>query len=377
MLRGLSQIPKSMSMNPRRCWLRQACTTALSLAAPAALRANSPTAAPAAPALELKGAGASFPSKVYRRWGERYAEQTGAARIRYEPTGSGDGIQQATARTVDFGGTDSPLKPAELADKRLIQVPMLVGGVVPVVKLPGLAPNRLLLSGELLADLMSGRIARWNDARVAALNPSLSLPALPVVPVVRSDRSGTTDGFSRFLARTSERFRTETGAGQLPKWAGAPRSAQGNDGVASLLAQTEGGLSYLSYDRASAPGMTPVRLLNAAGRAVAGDEAGFRAAILASDLHRLGDDTADLLLREGDTAWPITLSSFVLLDARPSQAARASAVLSFVYWCFLHGDALTRGTGFAPLPIAVQARVAARLASVRDAQGQPLRFVTA
>jgi phosphate transport system substrate-binding protein len=330
-------------------------------------------AQPAPKDIELRGAGASFPSKVYRLWAERYATLTGV-RVVYAPTGSGDGIKQAQARKVEFGGTDSPLKPEQLAEQRLIQIPTLVGGLVPVVRLPGVGSNRLLLNGPVLADLMMGRIERWNDARIAALNGDLALPALPVRRIVRADRSGSTEGFSKFLALTSEVFRNEVGASSLPAWPGQLRTAQGNDGVASALAETEGGITYVSFDRVNAPGLAAVRLLNAEGSAVAANDAGFRAAIRASELHRSGDDLASLLMQPGFGSWPITLTSFMLVDARPGDAARAEATLGFVFWCFMHGDSLTRGTGFAALPTSLQARVAARLASVRDATGRPLNF---
>ena len=323
---------------------------------------------------EIRGAGASFPSKVYKRWADRYAS-LGRTRILYEPTGSGDGIKQAQARTVAFGGTDSPLTPTLLQQHGLVQIPTVVGGVVPVVNLPGIENNRLLLDGPTLADVMAGAIDRWDDRRIRTLNPGLPLPSRPIVRVVRSDRSGTSEGFSRYLALMSTDFRTAVGAGSLPKWPGSVRAEQGNDGVAAATARTEGAITYVSFDRVGAPGLTPVRLVNADGRSAVASEAGFRAAIRASDLHAKGDDLAPLLHQPGADTWPITLTSFVLLDARPKNPAVAEAALRFVYWCFMHGDSLTQGTGFAALPVSVQARLASRLNTVRGPDGQSMNFV--
>jgi len=317
---------------------------------------------------QVQGAGATFPSKVYDRWAQSY-EKAGGAKVVYKPTGSGDGIKQASARSVQFGGTDSPLPADELAKRKLVQIPMLVGGIVPVVHLPGVG-DRLQLDGPLLADIMIGLIARWNDARIVTLNPGLVLPPLPIKRIVRADKSGTTDGFTRYLAQVSTTFKQEVGASQLPKWPGEVEAADGNDGVVKALKTREGGITYVSFDRVGRDHLQGVKLRNAAGHFLAASEAGFRAAIVDSDLHRKGDDLASLLDRPAVDAWPITLTSFVLLDAEPAKAELAGPALRFLYWCFMHGDDLTRGTGFAPLPISVQTRLAARFAAVkaRDAR---------
>lgn len=322
----------------------------------------------AAAAQPVQGQGATFPSKVYETWARAYAKAGGGAVV-YKGTGSGDGIKQAQGRSVDFGGTDAPLPPAELARHKLVQIPMLVGGVVPVVNLPGLGAP-LQLDGPLLAELFLGRVKVWSDARVAALNPGVALPALSVKRVVRAEKSGTSDGFSRYLAGQSSAFKAEVGAGQAPAWPGEPLKAEGNDGMVQTLRATPGAIAYVSYDRVLRDKLAPVKLRNAAGRYVLPGEAGFRAAILDSDMHRQGDDQATLLDRPGQATWPITLTSFVLVDAEPATAARAQGALKFLYWCFMHGDDLTRGTGFAPLPVGVQSRLAARFMQVRPKDGQ-------
>lgn len=325
-------------------------------------------------AREVVGAGASFPSKVYERWASAYAERPDAAIVRYRATGSGDGIKQITARSVAFAGTDSPLSAAELAQRKLVQIPMVVGGVVPVVNLPGVAPHALKLTGDVLADLMTGRIALWNDPRVAALNPGLALPRLAVRRIVRAEKSGTTEGYTRYLSRVSAVFQATVGIGQLPRWGEGVTAAEGNDGVARAVKYTPGTIGYVSYDRVLRDGLTPVSLRNAAGRYVRADERAFRAAIMESDLQRLGDDTASVLDRPGSGSWPITLVTFVLVDARPQDAGPTQAALRFLYWAFMHGDELTRGTGFAPLPLSVQSRAAGRFGQVRDREGLTLRY---
>jgi phosphate transport system substrate-binding protein len=324
--------------------------------------------ATAAIAQPVQGQGATFPSKVYDTWARAF-DKAGGGAVSYKGTGSGDGIKQITARQVDFGGTDAPLPAAELARHKLVQIPMLVGGVVPVVNLPGLGAP-LQLSGEVLADIFLGRIKLWSDARIAALNPGAALPGLPVRRIVRAEKSGTSDGFSRYLAGVSAAFKAEVGAGQAPAWPAEPLKAEGNDGMVQMLRATPGGIAYVSYDRVLRDKLAAVKLRNAAGRFVAPSERGFSAAVLESDMHRQGDDLATLLDRPGNDAWPITLTSFVLVDAEPATGARALGALKFLYWCFMHGDDLTRGSGFAPLPISVQSRLAARFTLVRPKDGQ-------
>jgi len=315
----------------------------------------------------VQGQGATFPSKVYETWAKAF-EKAGGSAVAYKGTGSGDGIKQITARKVDFGGTDAPLPAAELAKQHLVQIPMLVGGVVPVVNLAGVGVP-LQLDGEVLADIFMGRIKAWNDPRIAVLNPGVSLPATAIKRVVRGEKSGTTEGFTRYLAGASAGFKAEVGVGQAPNWPGGPVKAEGNDGMVQALRAAPGAIAYVSYDRVLRDRLVPVKLRNAAGRFVLPNEAGFRAAILESDMHRQGDDLATLLDRPGNDAWPITLASFVLVDAEPATAAKALKALKFLYWCFMHGDDLTRGTGFAPLPVSVQSRLAARFTQVKPKDG--------
>jgi phosphate transport system substrate-binding protein len=327
-------------------------------------------AAGASPA--VRGAGATFPSKLYARWAREYAE-SGGVTVSYQPTGSGDGVKQATARSVDFGGTDAPLSNPELAQRKLVQIPTCVGGVVPVVN--GFEAQRLKLTGELLADIMSGVVERWDDPRIAAVNRGLALPARRIVRVVRADKSGTTEGFTRYLCQMSPAFQKSVGLSNLPHWAGEVQAQEGNDGVSGAVRRTPGAIGYVSHDRVEADKLASVLLRNRAGQFVAASEAGFRAAILNSELNSQGEDSASLLDRDGAATWPLTLASFVLVDAAPATAVGIEPTLRFLYWCFMRGDTLTRGTGFAPLPTAIQAKVAARFAEVRPQDGKRPNFM--
>lgn len=319
---------------------------------------------------QVKGAGASFPSLVYSRWATAYEKSSGGQPVSYKATGSGDGVKRITAREVQFGGSDSPLSAEELTQRRLVQIPMLVGGIVPVVQLPSVPDGRLQLTGEVLADLMAGRIRQWNDPRIAALNPGLPLPALAVRRVVRADKSGTSEGFTRYLSEVSPEFAAEIGGNAQPKWPGEVERAEGNDGMVKALKAAPGSIAYVSYDRVQAERLNAVKLRNAAGQWVSATEAGFRAAIAESDLSRRGDDLASLMNRPGANSWPITMTSFILIDATPPKGDEASPVMRFLYWCFMHGDDLTRGTGFAPLPLTLQSKLAARFGTVKAQDGK-------
>ncbi|MFN4265230.1 MAG: phosphate ABC transporter substrate-binding protein PstS [Aquabacterium sp.] len=326
-------------------------------------------------AVQISGAGATFPARVYARWTEQFASQNPRVQVQYKPTGSGDGVKQIGARSVHFGGTDTPLSPQELAQKGLIQIPMLVGGLVPVVNLPGVGSNKLVLDGATLAEIMLGRINNWNDPALAKLNPGLNLPAKPIVRVVREDSSGSTEGFTRYLALSSSRFKQTVGESKKPTWPGKVIEAKGNDGVVDAVREQVGGITYVSYDRVAKDQLTAVKLVNPTGRAVAASEEGFKEAILGSDVYRQGDDSASLLNVARKEAWPITLTSYVLLDTRPKDKVAANWSAHYVYWCFMHGDDLTRGTGFAPLPSRVQAKLVARLTQIHGPDGEVPKFI--
>jgi phosphate transport system substrate-binding protein len=324
-------------------------------------------------ATDIRGAGATFPSDVYKSWAAAYGQERGV-RVSYQPTGSGDGIKRMVAREVDFGGTDSPMSPADLGKQRLLQFPIAVGGIVPVVHVRGLGPNQLRLSGELLADIMSGAVTHWNDKRIAELNPEHSLPAQTIVRVVRAERSGSTDAYTRYLSLMSASWKASVGHGQSVKWPGTPVAADGNDGIVKAIKAMPGAIGYVSYDRVLQHKLAGVKLVNRAGSTVSAGEDGFRWAVRASDLNTKGDETASLLDQPGPLSWPITVTTYVLVDAAPQSSDKARESLQFLYWAFMKGDALLRSTGFTPLPATVQARLVPRFQSIRPQDGKPLSF---
>jgi len=323
-------------------------------------------------AVDIRGAGATFPSDVYKSWATAYEKERGG-KVSYLPTGSGDGIKRITAREVDFGGSDSPLSAADLEKNKLLQFPTAVGGIVPVVNLHGVANQQLRLSGDLLADIMSGAVTHWNDKRIAAINPDVSLPALPIVRIVRAEKSGTTDAFTKYLSVMSPAWKASVGHGQLVKWPGNVIAVDGNDGIVKALKDTQGAIGYVSYDRVVQHKLVGVKLRNRAGSFVAASEDGFKSAVQESDL-KTGDETASLLEQPGPLSWPITITTYVLVDAQPKTAEGARAAMQFLYWTFLKGDALVRSSGLTPLPTVIQARLVPRFQKVRPQDGQPLNF---
>jgi phosphate transport system substrate-binding protein len=326
-----------------------------------------------AAAADVRGAGATFPSDVYNRWAVAYAKERGG-KVEYLPTGSGDGLKRIMSREVDFGASDSPLSSADLYKHKLVQFPTAVGGVVPVVNVKGIGSRQLRLSGEVLADIMGGAIVQWNDRRIAALNSDLTLPAIPIVRVVRAESSGTTEAFSAYLSAVSPAWKTSVGQGPTVKWPNSPVAVQGNDAVVKALRDTAGAIGYVSYDRVMQYRLSDVRLQNRAGHFVAASEESFKAAVLESDLSAQGDETATLLDRPGPLSWPITIVTYVLVDAQPKTAERARPALQFLYWSYLNGDKLIRLSGFAPLPMVVQSRLMQRFQMIRPQDGQPLNF---
>lgn len=322
---------------------------------------------------DIRGAGATFPSDVYKGWAAAYEKERGG-KVSYLPTGSGDGIKRIIARQVDFGGSDSPLNAADLDKNRLVQFPTAVGGIVPIVNLRGIASNQLRLTGELLAGIMSGEISRWDDKRIAAINPGTSLPATAIVRIVRAERSGSTDAFTRYLSAMSPAWKAGIGHGQSVKWPDAPVAVEGNDGVVKAIQSTQGAIGYVSYDRVTQHKLVGVMLRNRDGSFVAAAEDGFKSAVVASDLNKKGDETASLLDQPGPLSWPITVTTYVLVDAQPKTAEGAKHALQFLYWTFLKGDALLRSTGFTPLPVAIQARLISRFQKIQPLDGQPLNF---
>lgn len=321
----------------------------------------------------VTGAGASFPGLVYSAWSFGYSKERGQD-VRYASTGSGDGVKQMNERTVDFGATDNPLSDTELKAGKLIQFPTMAGGIVPVINLKGIANGELKITGPVLVGLFSGEIRTWDDARIAALNPGLSLPKTRVIRVVREDASGSTGIFTEYLAKHSPAWAGTVGVGKLVKWKGEVVAAKGNDGVAEAVKSTPGAIGYASFDRVLRDSLVSVSLKNKAGVFVAASEGAFSAAVKASGISKSESLTASLIDMDGAAVWPIVDLTYVLLDGAPKSAQRASASAKFFYWAFLKGDTLIRGTGFAALPTEVQAMVVRKLADIKPTDGKSINL---
>ncbi len=306
-------------------------------------------------AVDITGAGSTFAAPIYGAWGAA-ARGTLGIDLNYQALGSGAGQNQVMARTVDFGASDAPVASAKLASNALLQFPTVVGGVVPIVNLPGIAPDQLHLTGEVLAGLFSGDIATWNDRQIAALNPGVTLPDIAVAPVHRADGSGTTFVFTSYLAKTSADWKSKVGASTSIAWPSGA-GARGNDGVAAVVRNTRGGIGYVEYAFADKNHLTTVELKNRAGAFVAPNLDSFSKAAAAADWGSAKDFAVDMLDAGGEGVWPIVSATFVLLPTNPKDPARGAAVTRFFDWSFTNGAAIATSLKYVTLPAAVQANV--------------------
>jgi phosphate transport system substrate-binding protein len=315
----------------------------------------------AAQAADLTGAGATFPTPVYSRWAEAYKAKTGIA-LNYQSIGSGAGIKQIKAKTVDFGASDKPLPLDAPAGKDslnaigLYQFPTVVGGIVPVVNIPGVAPGQLKLTGPVLADIYLGNITKWTAPQIARLNPGLKLPNLPITVVHRSDASGTTFLFTSYLKLVSPTWDKEVGANDDVKWKVGIGGAK-NDGVAAFVRQTVGSIGYVEYVYSKPSKMTTVLLQNKAGVFVAATAPAFSAATAGADWSKAPGNFLLLLNQTGPKAWPITGATFILVYKKQANAAAGASVLKFFDWAYKDGDKIASDLDYVPLPPAVKTMI--------------------
>ncbi|MBX7167668.1 MAG: phosphate ABC transporter substrate-binding protein PstS [Pirellulales bacterium] len=326
------------------CWLALVCCC-LAGCEPTAAGSNQ-TADQAS--IQLSGAGATFPEPIYTKWAGQFAELNPVT-VNYQPIGSGGGIAQAKARTVDFGASDAPLKPKELAEADLLQFPMVVGGVVPVVNLDGIAPGQLCLNAEVFIDLLLGEIRRWDDPRLVELNPGLKLPSRDVTVVYRSDPSGTTWIFTNYLAAASAKWKSRVGAGKGVDWP-VGIAGKGNQGVATYVSRIQGAIGYVEFAYAKLARLTTTQLENAAGQFVQPSLESFQAAADHADWASAQDYYLILVNQPGDQTWPITGASFIVMQRQGHKPERIQAMLAFFDWCYAHGADLARELDYAPLP---------------------------
>ncbi len=317
---------------------------------------DAPAAAPAA--VNVTGAGASFVFPLLSKWSGEYASATGH-RINYQSIGSGGGIAQAKAGTVDFGSTDAPLPPADLAAAKLGQFPSVVGGVVPVVNLEGIAANQIRLTGPLLADIYLGKVTTWNDPAIVAINPGVALPEADIKAVYRSDGSGTTFNFVNYLGQVSPAWKETVGeAATSVKWPTGV-GGKGNEGVAAYTKQLTGSIGYVELSYALQNNLTTVSLQNAAGQWVTPSIASFQAAAASADWANAQDFHLLITNAPGADAWPIAATNFILVSKAPNDPAKARAALDFFRWGYANGDARAEELGYVPLPEPLVAQVEA------------------
>jgi phosphate transport system substrate-binding protein len=322
-----------------------------------------------AAAQDVTGAGATFPAPLYARWASDYHKATGV-KINYQSVGSGAGIRQIDARTVAFGASDMPLSDEELAKKGQVQFPTVIGGVVPVVNIPGIAAGQLRLNGQLLGDIYLGKITRWTDPAIRALNPSLKLPDAAIAPVRRADGSGTTFIFTNYLSKLNAEWKAKVGEGTAVNWP-TGIGGKGNEGVAAFVGRLPNAIGYVEYAYVKQNKMTYALMQNAAGQFVAPQDTAFKAAAAGADWGRSFHQI--LTNQPGAQAWPITGATFILMHKVQDKPAEAAAVLKFFDWAYRNGDQTADDLDYVPMPAAVKAQVARLWAtSIKDGAGKPL-----
>jgi phosphate transport system substrate-binding protein len=337
-------------------------------AAVGALAAASTIAAAAA---DISGAGATFPYPIYAKWADTYKKETGVG-LNYQSIGSGGGIKQIQAKTVTFGASDMPLKAEELQKAGLVQFPTVLGGVVPVVNLDGIAPGDITIDGPTLAKIFLGEIKTWNDPAIQKLNPSVKLPSQAIAVVHRSDGSGTTFIFTDYLSKTSADWKSKVGANTAVEWP-VGIGAKGNEGVANNVAQTKGSVGYVEYAFAKQNKLTSTKLVNKDGKAVAPTADAFQAAAAGADWNGTPGFGVILTNEAGANSWPISGATFILIHKQPQDPAAASEALKFFAWAYAKGGKMAEDLDYVPLPAKVVAAVQKVWASdIKDTSGKPI-----
>jgi len=323
----------------------------------------------AALAQDVTGAGASFPAPIYGKWADAYHKATGA-RINYQSVGSGAGIKQITAKTVDFGASDAPLTDEQLAKDGLIQFPTVIGGVVPVVNIKGIAPGQLKLTGAVLGDIYLGKITKWSDPAIAALNPGLALPNDAIAVVRRADGSGTSFLFTNYLSKVNPEWKAKVGEGTAVNW---PTGAggKGNEGVSAFVQRLPNSIGYVEYAYAKQNRMSHVQLRNKDGAFVNPDDDAFKAAAAGADWSKSFYQV--LTEQPGKDSWPITGATFILMHKTQDKPASANNTLRFFDWAYGNGDKAAEELDYVPLPAKVKDLSRKLWAeNLKDAAGKPI-----
>lgn len=324
-----------------------------------------------ASAQTVTGAGSSAAAPIYRSWAKAYAKATGSP-VDYDPVGSSAGMKKIQQQAVGFGATDVYPAEKELMEHGLLALPVAITGISPIVNLPKVQNTQLRLTGEVLSRIFMGEITRWSAAEIAALNPDVPLPDLPIKVVVRADGSGTTYNFADYLGKVSPKWKTVYGVKTSIAWPGGVLAFKGSDGVAKGVRDTVGAIGYVDHGYVAEYGLTAVQLKNADGSYVKPSIDAFKAALAHSDWSATGAFHSTLTQRPGKSAWPITMGTFVVfpkVTQHPDQTAQA---LKFILWSFLNGDTLVQENNFVRLPDRVQASAFKSITFIRDNQGKPL-----
>jgi phosphate transport system substrate-binding protein len=312
-------------------------------------------------AADITGAGASFPYPVYAKWAEGYKGATGVG-LNYQSIGSSGGVRQIRAKTVAFGATDSPLSGDELAKDGLVQFPAVVGGTVPVLNVEGFQPGELRVTGPVLADIFMGAITKWNDPKFAALNPGKKLPDQAITVVHRADGSGTTFNWTDYLSTVSKDWADKVGKGNAVKWPAASSvGGKGNEGVAANVGRIKGAVGYVEYAYAKRNKLAHLQVQNPAGKYVSPDDSTFAAAAAGVDWFAVPGMGVSMVNAKGDSAWPISTASFILMYREPADKAQAAEVLKFFDWAFKSGRQMAAELDYVPLPDKLTADIRARV----------------
>ncbi len=323
-----------------------------------------------ASAQDVTGAGASFPAPLYAKWASEYNKSTGV-KINYQSVGSGAGIRQIDAKTVDFGASDMPLKDEDLEKKGQLQFPTVIGGVVPVVNIPGIAAGQLKLTGALIADIYLGKISKWNDEAIKAVNPGLNLPDAAIAPVRRADGSGTTFIFTNYLSKVSNEWKDKVGEGTAVNW---PTGAggKGNEGVAAFVGRLPNSIGYVEYAYVKQNKMVYAQMKNKNGNFVAPDDTAFKAAAAGADWAKSFYQI--LTEQPGKDAWPMTGATFILMHKSQDKPVNAAAALKFFSWAYANGDKMADDLDYVPMPASVKTAIEKAWGQIKDGSGKAVAF---
>ncbi len=328
------------------------------------------TVLPAA-AVEISGAGATFPYPIYAKWADTYKKETGVG-LNYQSIGSGGGIKQIEARTVTFGATDAPLKGEDLDKNGLVQFPMVMGGIVPVFNVEGIKLGELVLDGPTLAGIFLGVVKTWNDPAIQKLNPGVKLPSQAIAVVHRSDGSGTTFNFTYYLSQVSPDWKSKVGTATSVEWV-VGIGAKGNEGVSNNVSQTKGSIGYVEFAYALQNKLVYTKMMNKDGKTVTPTIEAFQAAAANADWNSVPGYGVILANQPGAASWPMTAATFILVPKQPNDAAATAEALKFFAWAYAKGDKMAEELDYVPMPKKVAAEVEkAWTTQIKDAGGKPI-----